>query len=193
MGTRFLRTAMVVVSLCVPAVAAAQAEAGSTRVGGLVGGWLTADHAASTVGFSVSRRLSRGLALEGDLSYFSDLTLFEYTHNASLGSWHARTTSATANLTYTLPGGRRLRPYVLAGGGAARVGREVHDPQLCPCSSTHYVKPVVAAGGGIDVLVWRDMAVGLDARYQRVFEDQGIYRPNLRDVKRVATSISYRF
>jgi hypothetical protein len=61
------------------------------------------------------------------------------------------------------------------------------------CASTVYFKPVLSAGGGVDVPVWRALAIGLDVRYQRVSEDPALYRPNLRNLTRVGTFVGYRF
>ena len=57
----------------------------------------------------------------------------------------------------------------------------------------HDTWPVVSVGGGFEFLVTPRVGVGLDLRFQRIVEDSGILRPNLRNTKRVGTTISYRF
>jgi opacity protein-like surface antigen len=190
--------AVALAGLTGPSQASAQDEGGPVRVAGLVSGSLGAGHSAPTVGLSGRYQLRPRLSVEGDLSHFSGLTLFVFgfpREDAGQISVRAQATSATANLVFELPGGVRwLRPYVAAGGGGARVRRELRGGDACPaCRPTAYTKPVVSLGGGVDFLVWHQLAVGMDVRYQRVFEDERIYRPNLRNLKRIGSLVSYRF
>ena len=186
-----------VVTLCLlaPAVAAAQSDTGATRIGGLIS-TSSAGGSAPTFGISASYRFVPRLSAEADLSYFSDLTLAE-TPGVAAGapvSIHAGTLVATFNGVFDVPTGgvRWLRPYVAAGAGVARVRRELQGLSGCRCEPRNDTRPVFSAGGGVDFPVGRGMALGLDFRYQRVNEDEQLFRPNLRNLKRIGSTFSYR-
>jgi opacity protein-like surface antigen len=191
----FCVCAIAVAGFVAPSPAAAQSDPGATRVTARVSGTVGAGHAAPTVGAAVSYRFAPRLAVEGDLAYFPDLTLTEFSEGAGTTSWHARATSITANVTLEVPSPLGwLQPYLSAGGGAARVRRDTRGLSFCdPCEPRIYMKPVVSIGGGVDLLVRRGVAVGVDVRYQRVFEDERLFRPNLRNLKRIGSFVSYRF
>ena len=194
-GRRMLcATAFAIAGLISPSLAAGQ-DSGLLRVAGLISGSVGAGHSATTIGLSGRYEVLPRLSMEGDLSHFSNLTLFGFPTDTGIVSVRARVTTATANLVFELPSGVRwLRPYASAGGGAARVRRAAYDLEFCgACAPTTSTKPVVSLGGGMDVLVWRQRAVGMDVRYQRVFEDERLYRPNLRNLTRVGSFVSYRF
>jgi Outer membrane protein beta-barrel domain len=194
--------AIALASLIAPAELAGQSDPGAIQVRGLISGSLAAGHAAPTVGVSGSYRLAPRLAVEGDVSHFSDLTLAEFmgAPSSALTSFHARLTSAMANAVIGLPDPVRwLRPYLSAGGGVARIRREVRGADVAVGLAPRLVEPkvdiepVVSVGGGVDFLLSRKVAVGIDLRYQRVFEDERLFRPNLRNLKRIGSSVSYRF
>lgn len=193
-----------VLSLASPA--AGQSSLGSTRIAGLVSGSIGNGRSAATIGVSASYRFAPRLAVEGDFSYFSDLTLVEFSNPCptagaciqSTQSWHARVASGTVNVVTELPSGVSwLRPYIAAGGGAARVRRDVRGAiscQICgPRQPRYDTRPVLSLGGGVDFPMGHGLALGFDVRYQRVYEDATLFRPNLRDLTRVGSLVSYRF
>ena len=63
------------------------------------------------------------------------------------------------------------------------------------CESSSRTETVLSAGGGFDFLVWRGLGVGLDVRYQRVFEDEPVFRaePVIKHLTRIGSVVSYRF
>ena len=197
--TRLVCSAAIVLTTIIPSVATGQPAAGAIRIGGLVSGSIGAGTSTPTVGVSVSYRFTRFFGVEGDLTRLSDVTLFDCVttgscHPDAFTSAHARAAVATVNFVAELPTGVSwLHPYVAAGGGAARVRREIVGGFRGGSVATTRTEPVFNVGGGVDFLVWRGLALGLDARYQRVYEDQRIYRPNLRNLTRVGSVVSYRF
>ncbi|HYN06309.1 MAG TPA: outer membrane beta-barrel protein [Vicinamibacterales bacterium] len=203
--TRHLRTfvsaaiALALLSYALPATA--QTPNGATRIGGFVSGAVGSGQSTATVGLSASYRFTPRFGVEGDLTHLSDLTIAEFVPTCLTGtvcgpgSFHARVSSVTANFVAELPSGmERVRPYVAAGGGAARIRRDARGIGNCnPCERQADMRPVISAGGGVDVLVWRGLGFGLDVRYQRVYEDERIYRPTIKHLTRVGSLVSYRF
>jgi opacity protein-like surface antigen len=95
---------------------------------------------------------------------------------------------------------RRIRPYVLAGAGIAHVRRQQRQQQFTSSSirvtTFDSTKPLLTGGGGVDVLLGDRAALGVDARYQRMFEEDHFHRIDIRpnlDLVRIGSSISYRF
>ena len=82
-----------------------------------------------------------------------------------------------------------------------RVSREVRREQqhndFQPLrSTTTSTGPMVTMGGGVDFLVWRGVGVGVDVRYQHVFEEDQFGRPDIDrnlTITRLGSSVSYRF
>jgi opacity protein-like surface antigen len=199
---------IIVASLAVPLSAAGQSVLGSTRIGGIVGGSIGTGESAAAVGISASYRVARGLAVEANISRLSDLKLQEFPvcapgQDCGISSLHARVTSVVANVVFDVPSGVRwLRPYLSAGGGAAGVRRDVRgatcvsiESHGMSCESSSRTETVLSAGGGFDFLVWRGLGVGLDVRYQRVFEDEPVFRvePVIKHLTRIGSVVSYRF
>lgn len=182
-----------VFSLLTAGIASAQST-GTTRLSGLVSGSVSGAHAAPTVGLAASHELSRWLGVEGDFSHFTGLTLVEPVCEPAdrcHGS-HARASTITGNAILRLPGGAKMLPYLAVGGGIAFVRRDVQRVTGSPFVRNDQ-RPVVSAGGGVEFLVTSKVGVGLDLRYQRIVEDPRTFRPNLRNTKRVGTTVSYRF
>jgi opacity protein-like surface antigen len=106
-----------------------------------------------------------------------------------------------AGLRYLFPGSARVRPYALAGGGAARVKRDVTF-QLggadASSSLAQYVtlgsdlsgtvtKPMLSVGAGAVWTVWQKLIVDFQYRYGRVFDDTPI------NTSRTGAGIGVRF
>lgn len=182
-------------------LAAAQSAGGPTRIGGFVSGAVGSGHSTSTVGLSGMYKFTPRFGVEGDLTHLSDLTVVEFTscrpgEVCAPASFHARISSVTANFVAEVPiGVRRLRPYVAAGAGAARIRRDARSFPDCsePCVRQSETRPVISAGGGVDFLVWRGLGLGLDLRYQRVYEDERLYKPAVKHLTRIGSFVSYRF
>jgi hypothetical protein len=51
---------------------------------------------------------------------------------------------------------------------------------------------MLSLGGGVELLVSPHFAIGVDARFQRIFEGP-VFRPNLANLTRIGTSVGYRF
>ena len=106
-----------------------------------------------------------------------------------------------AGLRYLFPGSARVQPYVLAGGGVARVKKDVAF-QLggADASSTlaQYVtlgsdlsgtatKPMLSVGAGAVWTVWQKLIVDFQYRFGRVFDDTPI------NTSRAGAGIGVRF
>ena len=93
-------------------------------------------------------------------------------------------------IKYVLPTSGHARPYVLIGGGVARVKQDVsftiggvdvtgnlqqYGVQLGSDLSGSFTKAMLALGGGVLVPLWPHIGLDLQYRYGRIFaEDQGI-------------------
>ncbi len=108
-----------------------------------------------------------------------------------------RAASLSVNVVSELPvRARWIRPYVVGGAGVAQVRRELQHNFLLLRSKTTSTGPMVTMGGGVDFLVWRGIGVGIDVRYQHVFEEDQFGRPDIdRNLSntRIGSSLSYRF
>jgi len=105
------------------------------------------------------------------------------------------------------PVGRRLRPYLVGGGGAGQIKEEVRftgpiilggergsaAPTIFPPPFPLVVKRsdislALTAGGGVDVLLWRGLGAGVDIRYVRLLgQNRDV------DLGQVSGRLSYRF
>ena len=159
--TRLVCSAAIVLTTIIPSVATGQPAAGAIRIGGLVSGSIGTGTATPTVGVSASYRATRFFAVEGDLTRLSDVTLFDCVTTRTCGpdaftSAHARAAVATVNVVAELPTGVSwLHPYLAAGGGAARVRREILGGFRGGSMATSRTEPVFNVGGGVDFVVWR--------------------------------------
>lgn len=111
----------------------------------------------------------------------------------------------TSNVVAEFPTrGRRLMPYVLAGGGVASVERRFEVRQDLPpfiplggpvtdlfprVSVTTFREGAVVlnAGAGLDVRIWEALWVAGDFRYLHLFTNEEL------DIARFGARISYRF
>jgi outer membrane protein with beta-barrel domain len=189
-------------ALLIPALpASAQTTGGATRIGGFVSGAVGSGQSTTAVGLSGSYKFTPRFGVEGDLTHLSDLTVVEFVPTCLTGavcgpgSFHARVSSVTANLVANVPiGVPGVRAYVAAGGGMAHIRRDVRGLGSCnPCERPGENTPIISAGGGVDFLVWRGLGLGLDVRYQRVYEDESNFRPAIKHLTRIGSLVSYRF
>jgi opacity protein-like surface antigen len=86
--------------------------------------------------------------------------------------------------------GSRALPYILAGGGAAKVEQQAtftvngvdvtnnlaqFGATLGTDLSGSFTKPMMVVGGGVALPIWRQVVIDFQVRYGRVFaEDEGI-------------------
>ena len=194
----------ITIALLSPALpASAQTTGGATRIGGFVSGAVGSGQSTAAVGLSGSYKFTPRFGVEGDVTHLSNLTVVDFAEVCTssdfvcFDSFHARVTSATVNFVADVPTGLRwLRPYVAAGSGAARIRRNVVGVVKGSTLDHDYAptnRPVISAGGGVDFLVWRGLALGLDLRYQRLYEDERIYKPAIKHLTRIGSLVSYRF
>lgn len=106
-----------------------------------------------------------------------------------------------AGLRYLFPGSARVQPYVLAGGGVARVKKDVRfqlDGVDASSSLAQYVtlgsdlsgtttKPMLSVGAGAVWSVWQRLIVDFQYRYGRIFDDTPI------NTSRAGAGIGVRF
>jgi opacity protein-like surface antigen len=109
-----------------------------------------------------------------------------------------------AGLKYVVPTAGSLRPYVMAGGGLARVKQDVtftvggsdvttnlasqFGVQLGTDLSGTFTKPMIAAGAGVMWPAWQRLVVDLQYRYGRIFAED-----NAITVNRAGVGIGIRF
>jgi opacity protein-like surface antigen len=87
---------------------------------------------------------------------------------------------------YIVPIASKVRPYVLAGGGVARVSQNVsfavggtdvtttlaqYDVQLGSDLSGSFTKGMLVVGGGVMWPAWERLVVDFQYRYGRIFDD----------------------
>lgn len=108
-------------------------------------------------------------------------------------------TFGVAGVKFVVPmTGSRLEPYVLVGGGIARVKRDVTFTTAAGDVSQYVTvgtdlsgsetKPMLSVGGGVGVPVWHALVIDLQYRYGRVFtSDAGL------NVSRAGVGIGVRF
>jgi opacity protein-like surface antigen len=181
-------------------------------VGGVVSGSFGDGGPASTVGISAGYRFTPRLALEVDASYMPGLDFGDFPACPPGGvcaaaapsviggtfSLSGRAALLSVNVVSELPVRTRwIRPYVVGGAGVAEVRRVQQHNDFQPLrSTTTSTGPMVTMGGGVDFLVWRGIGIGVDVRYQHVFEDAQFGRSDIdRNLSntRVGSSLSYRF
>jgi opacity protein-like surface antigen len=199
--------------LIVPSLAAGQPAEHGPRLGGVVSGSFGDGGPAPTVGISAGYRFTPRLALEVDTSYMPGLDFGDFPACPPGGvcaagaplvqiiggtfSLRGRAAALSVNVVSELPlRTRRIRPYAVGGAGVAQVRREQQHNFLALRSTTTSTGPMVTMGGGVDFLVWRGIAIGVDLRYQHVFEEDRFGRADIErnlSLTRVGSSVSYRF
>ena len=209
-----VRTLPILMScLIVPSLAAGQPAEHGPRLGGVVSGSFGDGGPSPTVGISAGYRFTPRLAFEVDTSYmpgldFGDIPACPPGGVCALGgplvqvvggtlSLSGRAASLSVNVVSELPLRTQwIRPYLVGGAGVAQVRRELQHNSLPIRSTTTSTGPMVTMGGGVDFLVWRGIAVGVDLRYQHVFEEDQLRTGDIESnlsLTRVGSSISYRF
>lgn len=71
--------------------------------------------------------------------------------------------------------------------------RDRLGPRRSTVTSTN---PLLTLGGGVDFVVWRGLAVGVDVRQERIFDADATRRfqiPQDLTLTRLGSSVSYRF
>lgn len=199
---RFLFALAVLASLlCAPSLAGAQTSDRDLSLGGTVSGSIAEGGAAPAISLSVGYEFTPRVALEVDASYMTTLDVGDFPNcppprvcvRGGTYSLHARTGSVSASLISRLPvGTSRVRPYLAAGVGVAKVRRQLQDNDLPIRATFNTTGPMLTAGGGVELLGGPRIAVGLDVRYQRIFENDPFIDPDL-DLVRIGCSVSYRF
>lgn len=202
--------AVLIVCLSVPKPAFAQASDRDGRIAAFVSSAVGDGGPAPAVGLTAGHRVARNMRLEIDATYIRNLDFGSYYScppNAvcvALASFpftlRGDAASLGGNVVAELPWRtRRIRPYLVGGAGVAHVRREERQRRF-DLSTTRRTfsstRPLLTAGGGVDFLFGNHMALGADARYQRMFEKDQFHRidipPNL-DLVRIGSSIGYRF
>ena len=199
--------------LIVPSLATAQPFERGPRVRSISGSFGDGGP-APTVGISAGYRFTPRLALEVDTSYMPGLDFGDvpacppwqrlrrrrplgagyrgHVLNAGPGRFALGQRGLGASAGYaTNPAVCRRR------GGYRTVRRELQHNFPCPCARRRVRRarwsPWAAAW---TFFVWRGIAVGVNLRYQHVFEEDQFGRPDIhRDMSRtrLGSSVSYRF
>jgi len=190
-------------------VFATAAEAQPSRTGFRLGGGVSATtgegSVAPAVGLAASYRFGPRFGLELDASYLPKIDLGEFPNCPPplvciLGgnySLDARAVSLTGNVVAALPSGVSwMQPYVVAGIGVAHVRRQHQDVFFAARRwQITTTKPTVTFGGGVEFPAGRRLGLGLDIRYQPIFEDRPalpVVEPTL-NLTRIGATLSYRF
>jgi opacity protein-like surface antigen len=194
MRTRWIPALVVSVLGLSAATSASAQSAGKARIGGLVTSSLSLGNSAPTMGVAAGYQFTPWLGVEADYTRFSDLLMYDSFICAGAPcadrKQFAKVSSYTASAVVEFPSFAKFTPYATVGGGKAKVRRDIRGDKSFTRTDEWNVATV---GGGVEYRVSRWLAVGLDARFQRILEDQRSFRPNLRNTKRVGTTISYRF
>lgn len=200
-----------------PEVATAQAR-DRTRLSGSV--FATGGEIGTTVGVGASAgfRFDRHFGIELDGTYLDETGVDDEDIPRILGvptslifppiriRVSRQAVLFTTNFVAEFPTrGRRLLPYVLAGGGAASVERRIEVSQDPRSLANSVVRPatdlmltvpdstyreggvVLNAGAGVDVRIWEALWVAGDFRYLHLFTNDDL------DLVRFGTRVSYRF
>jgi opacity protein-like surface antigen len=213
-GVPFGSLAILISCLIAPPLAAAQPPERGPRVGGIVSGSFGDGGPAPVIGIAGGYRFTPRLRLEVDASYMPGLDFGDFPAcpparfcvaatvpaEAILGgsfSLKGRAAMLSVNVVSELPvRARWIRPYVVTGAGVAEVRREQRHANLPLRFTRTSTGPLLTMGGGVDFLVTRRVGIGVDLRYQHVFEEDQFGRSDMDQsltVARLGSSVSYRF
>jgi opacity protein-like surface antigen len=110
-----------------------------------------------------------------------------------------------AGIKFLVPATGSLKPYIMLGGGAARVSQKatftvagtdvtgsLSQPQYGSITlgtdlTGSYTKAMLSIGGGVMWSVWKQMVIDVQYRYGRVFSDDGI------NINRAGIGLGVRF
>ena len=187
------------------------------RVFGVVGGSFGNGGTALMTAGGAGLRLTRALGIDFEVLHVRTLDLsqddgFVFPLPSRLSIFPlfrvTREASVTAFLTkftvdFPVAGGR-LIPFVSGGGGIGRVAERISydfndrataagrllSPIILPAPDIDRAETGLAltVGGGLDVRLWRGLAVGVDVRWLRLLADQRDF-----DFAQIASRVSYRF
>jgi opacity protein-like surface antigen len=201
---------VLLVYVLVPLAAFAQARESDGRIAAFFSGAVGDGGPAPAVGVTAGYRVLRSMRVELDATYVPRLDFGRFFTCppdkicAAVASFpftlRGDAVAAGGNVVGELPWRtRRIRPYVVAGAGIAHVRRTERQQQFnSPVRVTTFnsTGPLLTAGGGVDILLGNRLALGADARYQRMFETDHFQRIDIRpnlDLVRIGSSLSYRF
>ena len=190
----------------VPAARAQERVVLSAAVGGVFG----ADGPSAALNISGGRQVSSNMGVELEVAYFPDQTfqtsddfmpqLFPSVPPTSLAS-PGRTVAVLGSFVASLPRDR-VRPYAQLGAGIANVRHRVPgsaspggglDAPVAQIgfSTVSATSPALSLGVGVEIRVWRHLAVGADARYMRLLE--AVDRLDVENLTRFGARLSYWF
>ena len=189
-------------------VAAQPIADGGGRVFGLVGGSFGDGDSAPLVAGGAGLRLTRNLGFDVELSHVRNLDLADGRFLIERGlpdilflppfevHQEGTVTAFLSKMTVEFPvAGNRLIPFVTGGGGVGRMAERISFScaGLCPSILLPQVEHAetglaLTVGGGLDVRLWKALAVGGDVRWVRLRLD----RRDL-DFAQATARISYRF
>jgi opacity protein-like surface antigen len=189
-----------------------------TRISGFISGLVGDGGTRPMFGISAGHRLTRFAGFEFDAAYASGLKLGEETRNLVIPAggairpgdtlvcaipegcpitqtWHNRGSLfvVTTNAVIEIPARLSwLRPYLVAGAGAGNLSRDVDytapaDPQRKTVHNTE-TSPVIDAGGGLEYQPTHGFAIGIEARYFRLFGTDARLR-----FARLGARVSFQF
>lgn len=202
---RLIPGSLVIICLLAPSLAMAQPSDRGPRLAGTVSGAFGDGGPAQSFDLSAGYRFTPRLGVEFSGAYlggldFGDFPVCGPAQLCILGgaySLEGRAASLSLNLVADLPGGPSwVRPYLTAGGGIASVRLTQVDRLVSGRRITTATSPLLALGGGVDFVVWRGLAFGVDVRHQRISDadDSGTPQfPQRLSLTRLGSSVSYRF
>ena len=180
-------------------------EGGQAAIGAAVAATTSLDSktelsVVATTGYLFSRHFGLGIEVMSVpvlKPHANALTVVSNPLRAAVTGTDGRAIVFTSNVRIELWPMARVFPYVIAGGGVANV-KETFAIRAAPPSGLPVDMPpvsatqsstelVLAAGGGVDVLLTSHISLDLDLRYLRLSADRD------HDVGRFGAGISYRF
>jgi len=193
---------------CVPG---AFAQDLGVQLSAAVGGAVGADDSSIALNVAGAKQLTTHAGVEVEVSYFPD-QIFRSSREFVPQIFPApppgsttttgRTLAVLGSFVVSVPH-NRLRPYAQVGGGMESVRHRLHggvagpggslDPQVAQTGfiTVSDTKPALSAGGGVEVRVWRRLAVGADVRYMRLLTE--VRDLEIANLTRFGARLSYWF
>jgi len=187
------------------------AQNAGVQLSAAVGGAFGAEDSSAALHIAGATQLTPGAGVEVEVAYFPDQT-FRTSRDFVPQIFPAPPPGSTTTTGRTLAvlgsfvvSARRdrLRPYAQAGGGLANVRHRIHggvagpggspDPQVAQTGfiTVSDTTPVLSAGGGVEVRLWRDLAAGADLRYMRLLTS--VRDLEMANLTRFGARVSYGF